>query len=297
MWSERYDRELKDIFALQDDIVQKIVTTLNLQVALREQGVQVSRRWTDNLEAYDSYLRGVGYLSRATKEANLQARQMLEKAIELDPRYAGGYATLGMTYWLDWWFQWNPGPQNLQRAFALGQKAVALNDAMPAGHLLLGNVYLYQKRHEQAQAAIERAITLDPNFALAYLLLGDVLLFAGRPQEAVGFYEQAMRLNPHYPASYVNSLGAAYLVMKRYEEAIAALKQALSRNSNILTAHLHLAAAYSELGQEAEARAEAAEALRLSPNFSLEVLRQAAPLKDPALLERYITALRQAGLK
>ncbi|MBI3797659.1 MAG: adenylate/guanylate cyclase domain-containing protein, partial [Deltaproteobacteria bacterium] len=296
IWSERYDRPLQAIFALQDEIVQKIATTLNLQLTLLEQGILV-RKTTDNLEAYDSYLRGMEYFYRYTKETMAQARQMFEKAIALDPQYAQAYASLSWTYWLAVFFQWSQDPQDLERAFVQARKAVALDDSLPFAHTTLGWVYLMKKQHDQAVAEAERAIILDPNSAQGYVMLGDMLIFTGRPEETVGLMEKAMRLDPHYPPHYLNILGFAYLMMGRYEDAIAPLKKALSRHPDLLQAHANLAVVYSELGREEEARAEAAEFLRLSPNFSLEMGRQIMPAKDPAVLDRYLNALRKAGLK
>jgi adenylate cyclase len=281
LWSERYDRPLKDIFALQDEIVQKIVTTLKLQLTLMEQGILV-RKTTDNLEAYDYYLRGLEYFFRLTKEANTQAQ---------------AYASLSIVYWIRRWYQWSPDPQNLERAFELARKAVELDDAQPTAHWTLGYVYLMKRQHEQAIAEAERTIALDPNNANAYVQLGDLLVYVGRAQETIGLVEKAMRLNPHYPANYANALGLGYWATGRYEEAIAPLKEAIRRMPNFGPAHWNLTVVYSELGREAEARAEAAEILRISPNFSVEVLRQMAPLKDPAVLERYLDGLRKAGLK
>ena len=297
LWSERYDRPLQDIFALQDEVVQKIVTTLKLQLSVQEQGILV-RKTTDNLEAYDYYLRGSGVILIAiTQEANAQARQMFEKALELDPQYAEAYAFLGSTYFSEWGFQWSQDPQALDQALALAQRAVALDDSLAQAHVTLGPVYLWKKQYDQAIAEAERAIALDANFAEAYMWLGDILTFAGRPEEAIGLIEKAMRLNPHYPPFYLFLLGDSYYLMGRYEEAIAAFKKALTRNPDLLPAHQFLAIIYSELGREEEARAEAAEVLRISPNYSLEVLRQRLPYKDPAELERSLDGLRKAGLK
>src|SRR5262249_35073135 len=136
IWSERYDRPLKDIFALQDEIVQKIVTTLKLQLTLQEYGY-IARKHTDNLEAYDAFLRGVEYSLRTTKESNAQARQMFEKAVALDSQYAEAYAYLGLTYTIEWLWRWNADPQNLERALALAQQALALNDSLPSAHSLI----------------------------------------------------------------------------------------------------------------------------------------------------------------
>jgi tetratricopeptide (TPR) repeat protein len=297
LWAERYDRPLQDIFALQDEIVQKIVTTLKLQLTLWEQGLLVRKR-TDNLEAYDYYLRGTESLWRFTKEANAQARQMFEQAIELDPQYAEVYAGLGMTYNLARLYQWSPDPaQALERAFALAQQAVALDDSLPTAHGLLSLIYLFKKQYEQALAEAERTITLAPSSARGYVALGGILNFMGQAEQAVGVLEHALRLDPHYPVFYLFTLGWAYLLTQRYDEAIATQKKILSHNRNSIEPHLILTISYSELGREEEARAEAAEVLRLSPTFSLDVVRQTWPYKDPVGLERTLAALRKAGLK
>src|SRR5262249_28320747 len=153
------DRPFKDIFALQDEIVQKIVTTLKLQLTLQEQGFIV-RKTTDNLEAYDSLLRGVEYFWRTTKETNIQARQMFEKALALDSQYAEAYAWLSLTYYLEWLWRWSADPQIIERAFELAQRAVALEDSLPVAHSLLSCVYALKQHYDQAIAESERAIAL-----------------------------------------------------------------------------------------------------------------------------------------
>src|SRR3989441_2369265 len=295
LWADRYDRDLQDIFAVQDDVTQQIVAALKVKLTGREQG-RLGRTPTNILEAYDCFLRGLEYHAQRTQEANARARQMFERAIALDPQFAVAYAFLGRTYLMELVFQWEEKPQTAEQVFSLGQKAVALDDSQPTAHETLAYAYLGKKQHAQAIAEAERALSLDPNFADAYITLGDILSFAGRPEEAIRLVETAMRLNPCYPASYLWSLGHAYRLAGRYEEAIAALKRVLTRNPDHLTAHVLLAALYSGLGREAEARAEAAEILRVSPNYSLAVVRQRMPYQDPAELERTLDGLRQAGL-
>jgi adenylate cyclase len=302
LWTERYDRPLKDIFALQDEIVQKIVTTLKLQLSLWEQGVLV-RKTTDNLEAYDYYLRGTEAMLRAyygtQRQANIQARQLFEKAVELDLAYAAAYVGLGGTYFFDGFYRWNPDHmQSFERAHELLQKAVALDDSLPVAHQFLSAVYVGgKKQHEQAIAEAERAVALAPNNADGYEVLGSVLTGAGRAEEGIKLIEKAMRFNPRYPPRYLQSLNFAYRLAGRYEEAIIPAKKLLILNPDFMPAHLQLASCYAHLGRLEEARAEAAEVMRLAPNFSLEAAKQSLPIKDPAILEREIDAWRKAGLK
>src|SRR5262249_18150439 len=236
LWSGRYDRPLREILRLQDEIVQKIVTTLKLQLTLEEQGV-IARKHTTNLDAYDAFLRGLEHFERATKESNTQARQMYEKAIALDPQYAEAYACLSLTYYLEYVWRWSTDPQTLERAFELAQKAVALDDSLPIAHSLLSLVYGQKQQPDQAITEGERAIALDPNNADSYAQQAETLNFAGRPEEALKAVAQAMRLNPRYPPNYLFESGWAEQLTGRYAEAVATLKELISRNPNIITAH------------------------------------------------------------
>jgi adenylate cyclase len=291
-WAERYDRELKDIFTLQDEITQQIVSALDVKFEQIEQE-RALRKDTANLNAFDYNWRGWWYYQRFTKEDNEQARRMFEKAIELEPKFAHAYAGLGFTFYEQWASQWSQDPQSLERAFELAKKAIAFDDSRSTAYTLLSHVYLWRKQHAQAIAEQERAIALNPNDADGYADLAETLVWAGKPSEALGLVEKAMRLNPHYPVDYLVILGFAYSTLERYEEAKAELKRALTRSPDHYGIHLMLAIIYSEIGQEEEARAHVGEALRVNPQLSLEDLRQRLPA---ALPERVIDALRKAGL-
>jgi adenylate cyclase len=300
VWAERYNRPLQDLFALQEEVRRKIVAHLALKLTDEEEA-QWERTYTRNPEAYDYLLRGLEYQWRFTKRAFDQARQMYQKAIELDPAYAVAYAWMGWTYWMEWIYQLSDNPQALEQALAMEQQAIALDDSLSLAHDVLGLVYLYRnKQYEQAIAEAKRAIALSPNFYSPYAALAASLIFAGRPAEAIDQLEKAIRLNPRNPlylATYLTGLGAAYSLTGRVEEAISALKRAVSLIPNFSPPHENLAGIYSALGRQEEARAEAAEVLRLNPGFSLEGLKLRLPVKDPAAAEQYLASLRQAGLK
>jgi adenylate cyclase len=298
LWAESYDRPLRDIFALQDEIVRRIVTTLNLQLGLWDKhGLLVTKR-TDKLEAYDDFLRGLGYAQSATTKAgNEQARRLYQKAIEVDPKYSDAFARLGFTYLLDWGWQWSRDPDDLNRALELGQHATALDDTQSLAHALLGATYVFKRQHDQALAEGQRAIDLDPNFAPAYFWMAETLTFSGKPAEALRLAQKAMRLDPRNQDLYLREIGRAYNRMGRYAEAVPVLKQCLSRRPNGLAAHASLVTAYLGLGREADGRAEVAEVVRISPGASVEGFERINPDIDRALVERILAHLRKAGLK
>jgi TolB-like protein/class 3 adenylate cyclase len=296
LWAERYDRDLKDIFALQDEVAQKIVAALEVKLTEDEQE-RLVRKYTDNMEAYDYYLRGAEFYYRLTKEANVQARRLFERAIELDSEFATAYALLGHTYLLDWAMEWNRDPHILEQAYEIGQKAIALEDPSGGGYCLVGHVYLSKKRHEKAIAVFERAIDLNANYPMVFAGLGDVLSWAGRPQEAIKYLKKAMRLDPEQSFWYFWFLGHAYFLAGQHEEAIETLKRAVNRNPDFWLAHVYLAASYSEIGRQEEARVEVSEFVRLRPQISAEDLRQGSLYKDQAVSERLFDSLRKAGLK
>jgi adenylate cyclase len=298
LWAERYDRDLKDIFALQDEVTQKIVAALALKLTEDEQQ-RLLNKYTDNIEAYDYYLRGVEYfpITRLTKEKSTLAQQMLKKAINLDPKFAAAYALLSWTYSHEWAMGWSQGSQSLEDAFELAQKAIALDESLPLGHAMLAEVYLKKMEHEKAIDEQKKAIALSPNDADGIADLGGILTWTGRPEETIGLVMKAMRLNPMYQSEYLWNLGHAYYLMGRYQEAIEILKRACDRDPDYLPPHVYLAASYSNLGQEEEARAEASEYNRLSFQTPLEAWRPRLPYKNQAVLEHLFDSMRKAGLK
>ncbi len=287
LWAERYDRDLRDVFALQDEIAEKIVAALEVKLAAGEQE-QVAHRYTDNLEAYELFLRGREYQLRGTK-GYAQARQMFEKAIELDPKFAAAYAELSYSHWE---FLKMKG---LEQTFETAQRAVALDDSLPLAHSRLAWAYLRKRQHEEAIGEARRALTLDPNFAEGHAVLGEILNAADRPKEGIRLISKAMRLNPHYPARYLFVLGQSYYMMGQDQKAVATMERARSRNPDDKGPHQHLAILYSEAGQKEKARAEIEEILRLVPGHSIELEEQICTYA-PVPLERFLEGLLKAGL-
>jgi adenylate cyclase len=301
VWSERYDRPLKEIFRLQDEITQTIVARLQVEV-LAAEVVRVRRVPTENLTAYDFYLRGWEKAVRAyvetNRETNTQARQLFEQAIALDPQYALAYTGLGMTHFQDWYLRWSSDlVQSMQRAMALAQHAISLDDTLPHAHTSLGVLYMWQKQLPQAIAEAERAIALDPNFAEGYSILGNILIFAGRPRQAIELIEKAIRLNPRQVGFFLTALQIAYRDVGRYEDAITTAKKILATNPNAVHLYFTLAFCFAELDQEEEAHAAVEKILQLQPSASLEWVQKTVPYANPADLERLVAGLRKAGLK
>jgi adenylate cyclase len=252
---------------------------------------------TDNLEAWDDFLRGVEYQWNFTKEGNVKAKQMFEQATQLDSRFAAAYVLLGWSYWFDWAWQWSDDPNALEHAFALTRHAVDLDDSAPEAHALLARLYLMKRQYDQAIAEGERTIALNPNLAQGYFQLAEVLNFSGQPRQAIELAAKAMRLDPRAQDFYLIEFGFADLLTGQYEQSIRVLKRHLVRYTNNEAAHVSLAIAYAELGRQPDAEAESAELMRINPQFSLETFKQRAPIKDQTLVKRYVADLRKAGLK
>jgi adenylate cyclase len=298
LWAERYDRELKDLFALLDEITMKILTALEVQLT-RGAGVRIQR--TDNIEAWGHAVKGESLFYRFTKEDFLIAQEHCEKALELDPDYAGAMTLLALIHVFEVRMGWSESPPAaIKQALDLLKKASKLNDKLAGVPGTLGQIYLIQQQHDMAIAEGEKAIALDPNSADAHSFLSQALHYAGRSEEAIIHIKKAMRLSPYYPASYLMFLADSYFFVRRYDESIAANKQLIERAQRgewpIYTPHLALAANYMILGKEEKARFHAAEVLKTNPSFSLRALQSRNPYKNPADMERLIEPLRKAGL-
>ena len=295
MWTQRYDRPLADIFAMQDEIVGKVVTTLGLVLKLEEMNAPHEGKWqpTTSLEAFDDMLRAAQDFHRFNKDDNVSARGWLEKAIELDPTYADAYAFLSATYKVAVLFRWSENPQaDLARSYELARKALALDDSNSGALDQLCDIDWQQKRFAQAVAEGERCVAMNPSSPICYEALADALTVSDQPEAAVRAAEKAIRLDPAHQDFYAFFVANPYILMGRYEEAIRLLKRHLTALPGNPWAYCDLVVAYIELGRDADARAAAAELMRTNPNFVL-----GEPNEDAGVNKRYRNDLRKAGLK
>jgi len=297
LWAERYDRELGDVFALQDEITMKVLTALRVKLTGGEQA-RISARNTDNIDAYLKFLQAVHHHRKTHQEGNILARKLCEEAIALDPNFADPYRLLAWTHLWDVWFGWSKSSRDsFKKAVELAEKSLALDNTNADAVALVGHMSLLKRQHEKAIAEGERSISLAPNAANIYQLLAATLRFSGRAAEAIPLLKKAIRLEPYTPANFYFQLGMAYNFTGQYDEAIAVLKKALKRTPDHLLSLIGLTEAYSLADRMEEARVTAAELLRVNPKFSVANLEKKAPYKYKADLELAMDAMRKAGLK
>jgi len=301
LWAQSFDLPLKDIFAMQDEMVRDIVTTLGLFFKLDTlnhfRSFVPRDKTTENIEAFDDELRSREHWWRFTKDDNEQAREFDQKAFALDPNYAEAYAGAGWAYCMDVYLRWSQHPQaDLERASKLAQKALALDDSNLSALSVLSFDDSLQGRYDQAVKDAERVLDINPNDAQAYVWLAVGLNGEGKSQEAILAAQKAIRLDPSQQDFYVAQIGFAYLNMGRYQQAVPFLERYLRTYRNDWFHHLHLSIAYSELGRDSDARAQAEEVIRIIPQYRL-LPPEKTPVKDLALAKRWDADLRKAGLK
>ncbi len=297
LWAERYDRKMAGIFDLQDEVTARIVDALSIQLTQREQ-TRLSRRYTENPEAYDYFLQGQEYYFRLTAADNARARDLYRQAIELDPTFGRAYGALAVTYsrpvLYDWGEDSEPG---LSRAVNLALRGVALDDDLPQAHWSLGFTYLIAKQHQLAAQAAERAIAADPSYADAYGLLAWIQIYSGQPELALKSLQEALSLDPNPSGLLLTVLGEAQYWTGQTEAAVDTFEGMLARNPNLLDGRLHLAAAYERLGRHEDAVWEIEEITNLNPNITLEAWGRRNPMQDRRRLQPLLDDLKQAGLK
>jgi len=296
LWAERFDRDLTDIFATQDEVVEKIVRALAVTLTHGEEK-RLRRRGTENVAAYEAVLRARELLGGATRETVAQARAMYRRAIELDPTYAVPHAGLAATGVSNYVSDWADDPDaELDQAERWARRALELDDSEPFAHMALGHVMLWRRDHDGALAEFRSMIALDPNFAQGYAATGLALMYAGRAAEALEPFALAMRLDPHYPSIVLHYVAQANFSLGNYGTAAKQLTKRIARTPGTDSSRMMLAACYGHLGRAEEARAIWAELMKVNPEFSLAQRERVLPYKDPRDFARIAEGLAKAGL-
>jgi TolB-like protein len=298
LWAERYDRDVKDIFALQDEVRGKIVAELRVTLTPTEQR-QLARHETENAEAYDLYLQGLRQESFFTKDGNRESRRLFEQAITLDPNFAVAYAHLAQAYSLAKENRWLlDREETARKALELAEKAVELDSESPQAHWALARIITRPpiRDPERALVALRRTVELDPNYADGHAFLANVLNYVGRAEESLGVIATAIRINPHHPFWYVYLKGQSLFLLGRYEEAIPNFEIAIERNPTVAWPHRFLLASYGHLGRLDDAEWEISELESLGQPSTIKWVKTNSPIVYPEYLNRYLDGLRKAGV-
>ena len=294
LWAQRYDRGLGDIFELQDEVNQKIVSALSLQLSGSERE-KLGRRGTDVIDAYDYVLRGMKEAEADTMEGSARARYCFESALELDPGYATAYARLALNYIYRWILGWNRSrEESIDKGFELATKAVALDDQLALAHAALCWAHVWQGEHDRAIVEGQRAIELDPGDVIALERLALTMIWAGDAECSLPLIDKAKRLNPSQTYNFPR--GVAMFIMGNYDEAINLLRSDFDLNPRFIPSGLYLASSQALVGHEREAAATIAGIRQVSPDYRRLREDFRTHFKNPEDRERFVGGLRQAGL-
>jgi adenylate cyclase len=296
LWAERFDREIKEMLSVQDEIALKIMKALHVKLLPEQLGSETGRG-AKNVEAFLKSMEARELVLRYTKEGNARARQLFEEIIAMDPDYARGYAGLAVGYAADVWLGTSKSPSaSLTKAIELGQKAVSLDKSDATAQATLAYLFAMTRQYDRARSQAEQALALDPNSYSVVNNCGLALAYSGNSEEALPLIEKAGRLNPSVAQSFVMS-SMAYRIVGRYEDAFQQAKKAVERGPKSQLAQIAMAATSILTGREEEAHAAAAEVLKINPAFSVERYGGTLPFKDKSQIDLMTDALRKAGLK
>jgi len=303
IWAERYERDLKDLFAVQDEITMSILGAIQVKLTEGEQITAHSKyfRGKQGLDCYLKIMEATQYSDRITLEDNNVARRLLEEAISMCPENPVVYIQLGLICMTDFYLDTTKPPQEtLEKGYELAKKALAIDDSLPLAHVLLSATYIYYKReYDNAIAEAERAVALNPSGSFAYFQYASSLVSACRPEEAIPLFQKAIRLNPNAQAITFVRMGHSFCDSGRFEEAIPAYKKGIQRAPDYIFGHLGLVTTYSLMSREKEAHAEAEEVLRINPKFSVDHFAKTALrfYKEQWQVDKIVNAWHKAGLK
>ncbi len=293
IWAERYDRQLEDIFAIQDEMTRAIVATLPGRVEAATHD-RAKRKPTDNMAAYECVLAAKVLHHRSTREDNAEAQRLLNRALALDPNYAHAHAWKACVLGQTWVYDWCADREvTFQQVAAELEITLALDDNDSDVHRILAALNLNRDDHDKAAYHQERALALNPNYDLVVVQQGELLTWLGRPEEGIDWIRKAMRLNPYHPERFWNHLGRACYCAEKYAEAAEAFSR-ITRPDH--THHAFLAATFARMGNAVAATAHATEVLKREPKFSVAVYLATQHYKREVDRRRHEAGLLSAGL-
>jgi adenylate cyclase len=296
VWAERFDRDLTDIFAVQDELTQEIISALRVKLT-PEQKDRLARKNRIDEEAYDLFLRAREHRWHATRTGSIEARNLLGRAITINPDFAAAHASIAATYVLDYANGWAEIPeQSLRTALEIAERAVQLDEEEPYAHDVLAMALGFHCELDRALAEARRCLALSPSSAAGHATIARILTFSGDPVSAIKMIDASMRLDPLYGGITLHFLAEAQVSLGQFNEAVATLTERLGRNPNSETSNALLASCYGHLGRITDARAAWAEVTRIASNFSIERQRRILPYKNPSDFERRVEGLRKADL-
>jgi len=297
IWAERYDRELASVFAVQDEITQAIVAAIEPQLYAAE-NFRATRKPPDSLDAWDLVMRALSHYWRVTRQDNVVAQALLEKATVIDPNYGRALGVLAASHTFGAHMGWADMAAAAPIAERAARAAILADSEDPWAHCALGSVHLFMRRFDDSLAEFELALQLNPNFSLAQGYYGLTLAYCGRWQEGDLAARRALRLSPRDPFSAIYcGIGAyARFVGRDYEEAIRLSREGIRQRGDFVGAHRVLTAAAAMAGQDDLATLALSELRRAQPNVSLAWIASQMPIKDDAEREHYLAAFRRAGL-
>ncbi|MBD3610420.1 MAG: winged helix-turn-helix domain-containing protein [Gammaproteobacteria bacterium] len=296
IWAERYDREKKDIFLVQDELTRNIVNALELKLTSREEELLIDKP-VSNFEAYELFIKGQRLFRERTQDANKEAQIAFKEAIKLDPYFARAYGSYAVSMAADYRRGWAEYPtESLDRALHLARQAVELDQSQPHTHWALGYVHLFRKEYEQAAEHVQMSIKIAPSYADGYGMLAFINNHLGKADKAIDQVQKGMKLNPYYSWDYPFNLGWAYYTVGEYEEAVEALEKAKQRNENVVYVRLYLLASYLRLGRVDDAEWEAEQLQIIAPNMTISHLNKVHTIREGVIKQSFFNDLKQAGI-
>ncbi len=297
IWAERFDRDLTDIFAVQDELTQRIVAALRVRLTPGDRD-RLTHRATVDIDAYNLFLRGRESTWLHTRGGNIEGRRLLEAALAIEPRYAAAEARIAFTLVIDYVNGWTDDPAGaLATGLARARRAVEMDGDEPQARFALSVASIWSRDLDRARAEAERCLALQPHSPEGCLVLAHAQIFSGDAADAIGTLRTYMELDPHYPDLTLQFLAEALISLRRFDEAAAALERRIERNPDSPTAHALLASCYGNLGRIDEGRAMLAKLKRIDPDFSVARRREVLPFRDPAEFELRVEGMRKAGLE